>query len=183
MPMIDAYIPENTLTVAGEANLIEKVTDLMVGHELRRIVDLIDDPEQAAVSHQRAAQLAWLFLHRTEVYVGGKPPAAPVYKFHISIPEGQVDAEFFNSIVPDITTAVAEAENGTWPHIASRVWVFVHEVPDGSWGAGRSRRLGEIVDFVAPGLGGFAENRLADERRAAAKATVSLAEANTSPTP
>lgn len=83
-----------------------------------------------------------------------------------------------HSIVPDTTTAVAEAEDGQWPHLASLVWVFVHEVPDGSWGAGRTRRLGEIVDFVAPGLGGRAEERLAGKRRAAARDTVALARAD-----
>jgi phenylpyruvate tautomerase PptA (4-oxalocrotonate tautomerase family) len=180
MPMIDAFIPESTLTAAAETALIKKVTDLMVGHELRRIVDLIDDPAEAEASHQRATQLAWVFLHRTRVYVGGETAAAPVYKFVVSIPEGQVDDEFRDSIVPDITTAVAEAENGKWPHLPSRVWVFVHEVPDGSWGAGRTRRLGEIVDYVAPGLGGLAEERLAGQRRDAARDTVALAETATS---
>jgi phenylpyruvate tautomerase PptA (4-oxalocrotonate tautomerase family) len=177
MPMIDAFIPEGALPPDGEKQLVRKVTDLMVGHELRRIVDLMDDPADARTSYERASQVAWLFVHRTDTYVAGEVPPAPFYKFHISVPEGQADDQFRDSIVPDVTTAVAAAEGGRWPYVASRVWVVTYEVPDGSWGAGgRPNHLGRIVDFVAPGLGELAERRFAHKRRDAARATVELAE-------
>lgn len=176
MPMIDAFTPANTLEPDAEKELVRKVTDLMVGHELRRIVDLMDDPAEVKASHARAMEVAWLFVHRTDTYVAGQSTTAPFYKFHVSVPEGQADMTFRESIVPDITRAVASAENGKWRHVAARVWVFVHEVPDGSWGAGGAQfSIGRIVGYVAPGLAGQAEERLETQRREEARATVRLA--------
>lgn len=177
MPMIDAFIPDGALEREAEQELMREVTDLMVGHELRRIVDLMDDPAEAQASHERATQIAWAFVHRTETYVAGKIASAPYYKFHISIPEGQIDERFLESVVPDVTRAVQQAEGGKWPLVEARVWVLTYEVPDGHWGAGgRSMHLRNIVDFVAPATGEQAEARFAAKRRDAARSTLALAD-------
>lgn len=177
MPMCDAYIPTGALEPDAERVLVGRVTDLLVKHEVRRIVDLLDDPEKVEASHKRAKSIAWTFVHRADTYVAGERPEAPHYKFLISIPEGQIDDAFRDAVVPEIVDAVAEAEGGTWPHPAFRVWVFTHEVPDGAWGgAGQTMRLRQIVDVVAPGMGQVAEARFDRTRREAALATVALAE-------
>jgi phenylpyruvate tautomerase PptA (4-oxalocrotonate tautomerase family) len=181
MPMIDAFIPSDALAPDAERALVSKVTELMVTHEMRRIVDLIDDAEEVKASYERATSIAWLFVHRTDVYVGGGVPSAPHYKFQISIPEGQIDEPFRSSIAPDITRAVGEAEGRRWPHVDARVWVHVYEVPDGNWGAGRAVRLREIVDYVAPGMGELAEQRFAAKQREVACETVAMADDRNAP--
>lgn len=180
MPMCDMYIPKDALDAEAERTLIHAVSQLLARHEVRRIVDLMQD-DRVEASTERANSIAWMFVHRAETYVAGRATEAPYYKFEVSIPEGVADDEYRTSIAGDITDAVAEAE-GTkaekagWLHIAARVWVFTYEVPDGSWGAAaQPMRLRQIVDYVAPGLGEPAEKRWAGVRRDEARALVALA--------
>ena len=176
MPMCDAYIPSGALEPDAERQLVRKVTDLLVEHELRRITDLLDDPAAVKASRDRARAIAWTFVHRADPYVAGEVPEAPHYKFQASIPEGQIDDVFRNAIVGAITEAVRDAEAGKWPGIEGRVWVFTYEVPDGNWGGGgRNVHLRQIVDYVAPGLGEIAEERFAAKRRKLAEETVAIA--------
>lgn len=183
MPMCDIYIPPGVLAADTEKELVRRVSELLVTHELRRIVDLMDDPEEVRASHERAASISRMFVHRTDTYVAGEIAESPHYKFEVSIPQGQIDDVFRQSIARDILGAVIEAESADglgaadWPHVGLRTWVFVYEVPDGSWAsAGRFVPLRQIVDFVAPGLGELAEERWAGVRREDARTIVALAE-------
>lgn len=183
MPMCDIFIPQGVLAAATEKALVRRISELLVTHELRRILDLRDDPEEVKASHQRASSISRMFVHRTDTYVAGQPAESPHYKFEVSIPQGQIDDVFRQSIARDILGAVIEAESADglgapeWPHVGLRTWVFVYEVPDGSWGsAGRMVSLREIVDFVAPGFGELAEERWAGVRREDVKAMVTLAD-------
>src|SRR6516225_4815942 len=69
MPMLDAYIPEGALSPDAERELVRKITDALLEHEG---VDPINE---------RGRKLAWVFVHRPEVYVGGGPPKMPRYRF------------------------------------------------------------------------------------------------------
>ena len=165
MPMCDIYIPEGALERGAEKALVKEVSDLLVTHEMRRITDLIDDPTEIQA------------VHHNETYVAGEIPEAPHYKFEVTIPEGMIDDVFRDSIAADLTRAVAQAEGGKWRHVAARVWVFTYEVPDGSWGGGgRTIHIGQTADYVAPGTGEFAAQRLAAVQRDAAAATLALVE-------
>jgi phenylpyruvate tautomerase PptA (4-oxalocrotonate tautomerase family) len=176
MPMCDAYIPQGALPADTERELMSRVTDILVDHELRRVTDLAADPESVEASRKRARATAWLFLHRAEVYVAGAVRDAPHYKFEVRVPEGQADDEFRIAVTRDVTAAVAEAEGGKWPHPEARVWIFTWEVPEGTWGAlGGPFRLRDVIDWVAPELTGLAERRLADRRRDEARAIVEAA--------
>jgi phenylpyruvate tautomerase PptA (4-oxalocrotonate tautomerase family) len=139
MPMLDAYIPEGAVSPDAERELIRKITDALLEHEGV-------DPANGS-----GRKLAWVFVHRPQVYVGGAPPKMPRYRFICQVPEGQYNDERRDAVTSAITQAVAEAEDGAWPHPEFRVCVFALEVPDGSWGgAGRIIRLPDIYEFVWP---------------------------------
>jgi phenylpyruvate tautomerase PptA (4-oxalocrotonate tautomerase family) len=149
VPMIDAYIPDGALSPDAEKEMLKSVTDMVVRHEIRRTVDIMEDEAAVEASIKRASSIAWLFVHRPEVYVAGTSADMPYYKFHIAAPESQIDDEFRAASVRDITAAVAKAEDGRWPHPEFRVWVFTSDVPDGSWGGlGTIIRLGDVLSFV-----------------------------------
>ncbi len=49
-------------------------------------------------------------------------------------------------MVAAVSEAVLDAEAGAHPRDPLRVWVFAHEVPDGTWGGGgRTARLADIA--------------------------------------
>ena len=178
MPCCDAYIPEGALEPAAEDKLVARVTELLVEHEMRRILDLMHEPSEIDAMRKRAQSIAWTFVHRTNTYVNGRRPEAPYYRFVASIPEGQIDDRFPPAINRDIMQAVVEAEGGKWPAPERRVWVHVVEIMDGHWGAGgRALHLKEIVDFVADGWGKVAVERWEAKKRDEAAALVDLGQA------
>jgi phenylpyruvate tautomerase PptA (4-oxalocrotonate tautomerase family) len=156
--MLDAYIPEGALPAEAERQLISRLTDLLLEHEGA-------DPRNPV-----ARSLAWVFVHRpAAVHVAGEPAAAPRYRFIASVPEGQYDDERRAAIVAAVTDAVLDAEDGTHPRDAQRVWVFANEIPEGTWGGGgKVMRLADIVGHVigdADAAARYAARRLADRRR------------------
>jgi phenylpyruvate tautomerase PptA (4-oxalocrotonate tautomerase family) len=164
MPFADAYIPEGVLAPDAERTLIAQLTDLLIEHEGV-------DPNNPVTRH-----MAWVFVHRPEVYVAGRPPESPRYRFICQVPEGQYDDERRAALVAGITDAVAQAEDGAFAHPEVRVSVFACEVPDGWWGgAGRILRLADIYEIgwpLWPGMEGepreTAERVLSERRREAA---------------
>ncbi len=175
MPMCDAYIPAGALDPEAERKLIARISDILVEHEMRRFVDLMP-PGEVKASHARASSIARIFVHRTETYVAGKPVDVPFYKFEVSIPQGMIDDRFIPAMNRDVFAALKEAEGGKHPHLSQRVWTFVYEVPNGHWGAGdRAVPVGDLADFVSPGLGKAADDRWAARQRADAAALVALA--------
>lgn len=182
MPMCDLYIQDGALEADAERALVARISALLVEHEMRRIDDLVDDPAAANANAQRANSIAWMFVHRTDTYVAGEPvgpkaPRGPVYRFDIKIPEGQLDELFIPAVNRDILAALVDAEAGRWKHPELRLWVFVQEIKDGTWGAaGTAMHLEGIIDYVAPGHGRLAVERWQDVQRAAAVDLVRLAE-------
>jgi phenylpyruvate tautomerase PptA (4-oxalocrotonate tautomerase family) len=160
MPMCDAYIPKDALPADAERKLLSRVTDLLLEHE------------GADPTNEAARSIAWVFLHRPEVYVAGAPADGPHYKFVCQVPEGQYEEERREKTTASITEAVIEAEEGRWPNPEFRVWVFTLEIPDGAWGAlGRVFRLPDIAEFVAGEAGrDYGEARLDERRRTRAAA-------------
>jgi len=151
MPMIDAFIPENALTPNAERELLARVTDLVIKHE-------IGDPK-----NERARNASWVFVHQPRVYVAGAPATSPRYRFIVSVPEGQFDEDRRQAVIREITEAVAAAEGSKFEDICSRVWVITAEIPDGSWGArGGVVRLPDVLGAFFGETGrGVALERLA----------------------
>lgn len=166
MPMCDAYIPKGALSPHAERELVAKLTDLLLEHE------------GVNPTNQRARALAWVFVHRHEMYVGGQPAQAPHYRFVCNVPEGQYNDERRAAVTASMTQAVAQAEAGSHPDPENRVWVFTHEEPDGTWGArGRVIHLPDIYEIVVGEKGrDLAEQVLAERRREQAALTPHAAE-------
>lgn len=154
MPMCDAYIPKDALSADAERGLLGRITDLLLDHE------------GVNPSNARARALAWVFVHRHEMYVGGEPARAPHYRFVCQVPEGQYNDERRAAVTAAMTRAVVDAENGSWPDPESRVWVFTLEVKDGTWGGlGRVIRLPDIYEQVVGEKGREAAEQVLAARR------------------
>jgi len=152
MPMIDVTIPEGALKPEAEARLIKEIGSILIGHEG------FDPASKVAQS------VTVTFLHRpAAVYVAGEPVTAPRYRIVPSVPEGQYTAASRKALVKDVTEAVVRAEGDDRDDVASRVWVFPTEVPEGTWGSrGVIRPLADIQAFIA----GEHERKVGEERLA-----------------
>ena len=175
MPVCDIFILAGALEPEVEEVLVKKVSDLLVLHEMRRVSDLMEKEEDVQAM-EKASSIAWMFVHRTEVYVAGRRPDLPYYRFEITIPQGTIDDRFPAAIDREIYAAVKEAEGGRRPHLSQRLWTHIHEMPDGLWGAGdRPLTLRSIIDFISPGMGDWAVKRFQEKTRGDAAKLVDLA--------
>jgi phenylpyruvate tautomerase PptA (4-oxalocrotonate tautomerase family) len=163
MPICDAYISEGALSPSAERELLGRITDLLL------------ESEGVDPANERARMLAWVFVHRHQMYVAGAPAKQPRYRFVCQVPEGQYNDERRAAVTASMTQAVVEAEDGSWPHPELRVAVFTYEVKDGTWGGGgRILRLPDIYEIAGEGRQA-AEQVLAERRRQEAELLLAAA--------
>lgn len=102
-------------------------------------------------------EITWTYFHELSadrIVVNGRPaaPARARYKVDITVPEGALSERRRDGLIADVTSLVLDAcEPGERPVDASmRVWVLVHEQPDGWWGAaGVSVQFAQLRQFAA----------------------------------
>ena len=125
MPMIDLKPSVGALGDDALPALVDALTTVLLRH--RGVPD-------TASSRQKI----WVLVHRTEVFVAAQAPGDPHVVVEASIVQGGMDDDAKAGFVDDVTDAVRTASPD------ARVWVLVHEVPDGAWGAdGRVTRLAD----------------------------------------
>jgi hypothetical protein len=81
MPFCDAYISERALSPSAERELLGRITDLLL------------EQEGVDPTNEMGRRLAWVFVHRHEMYVAGEPAQATHYRFVCHVPEGQYNDE------------------------------------------------------------------------------------------
>lgn len=70
---------------------------------------------------------------------------------NIHVPEGSLSQKRKELMIQKVTDAVIEAE-GVGDAVRPITWVIIHEVKDGSWGAGgRAVHLDDLKKFVTEG--------------------------------
>jgi phenylpyruvate tautomerase PptA (4-oxalocrotonate tautomerase family) len=146
MPMIDLYHQEGSFTPDARATLVEELTTLLLEME-----GALDNPMSRAIS--------WVFLHTLPdgaINVGGRPSPDFKYKCVFSVPEGTrglhgpMTAPRRAEMFERATALILKAEGvNDAPENQFRVWCFLHEVPEGTWGGmGTLVRMQDISAFV-----------------------------------
>jgi phenylpyruvate tautomerase PptA (4-oxalocrotonate tautomerase family) len=141
--MIDVTLPEGALSEDQRNALGERLTNTILKWEgaadipFSRQITIVYFDERPAGS----------------IYVAGEQETQPRYRVLITIPEGSItDDERKAGLVEDVTRDVLEVDGAGDDAASFRVWVFIHEVPDGHWaGAGRIFRLRDIVKLARSG--------------------------------
>jgi phenylpyruvate tautomerase PptA (4-oxalocrotonate tautomerase family) len=125
MPMIRLTAPAGALTEEGRARVQRDLAAVLLRWE--------GAPDTAFFRAQ-----AWAYLD--ELPEGAQTTAedeAPRYRVDVTVPEGALSERRRAGLVEDATQTVLAAA-GLSREDALRVWVLVHEQPDGTWGAGGS---------------------------------------------
>lgn len=134
MPMIRLTVPTGALTEEGRAGIQRDLAALLLRWE--------GAPGTAFFRAQ-----AW--SHLIELPEGAQTTAeddAPRFLVDVTVPQGALSERRKAGLVEDATQAVLKAA-GLSPDEALRVWVLIHEQPDGTWGAGGS--VIRYADLVA----------------------------------
>jgi hypothetical protein len=91
MPICDAYISEGALSPSAERELLGRITGLLL------------ESEGADPANETARTLAWVFVHRHQMYVADAPAKQPRYRFVCQVPEGQYNDERRAAVTAAIT--------------------------------------------------------------------------------
>jgi phenylpyruvate tautomerase PptA (4-oxalocrotonate tautomerase family) len=140
MPQLELTVPRGALTDAAIDELMAQMTATLLRWE------------GASPDSPAARDLSWGYVHEADrTYHRGANAAGapPRYRVDVTVPAGALDDEKKNGLVADVTKLILAAEGSDDPGAAMRVWVIVHDVPDGNWGgAGRTWTLREIAKVV-----------------------------------
>ncbi|MEU7820536.1 tautomerase family protein [Catellatospora sp. NPDC049133] len=132
--MIQLTAPAGALTPAGRDSIQKTLAAVLLRWE-------------GAPDNALFRSLAWTYLH--ELPAGAQTTAeddAPRFRVEITVPVGALSERRKAGLVGEITTAVLDAA-GLTDADAQRVWVLIHEQPDGTWAAGG--RIVRYADLVA----------------------------------
>jgi phenylpyruvate tautomerase PptA (4-oxalocrotonate tautomerase family) len=143
VPMIDVTLTEGALSQDKRDALAARLTNTILKAE-------------GAEDIPFSRQITLVYFDerpKESVYVAGEQATEPRYRVLVTIPEGSItDDERKAGLVDQITRDVLELDGAEGDEAAFRVWVFIHEVPDGHWaGAGRIFRLRDIVKLARSG--------------------------------
>lgn len=130
MPMIELTAPAGALTEAGRASVQRDLAALLLKWE-------------GAPDNEFFRSVAWTYLH--ELPAGAQTTAeddAPRFRVDVRVPVGALSDRRKAGLVGEATALVLAAA-GLGEADAMRVWVLIHEQPEGTWGAG-----GQIVKFA-----------------------------------
>ncbi|WP_319985878.1 tautomerase family protein [Lentzea kristufekii] len=130
MPMIELTAPAGALTAAGRASVQRDLAALLLKWE-------------GAPDNEFFRSVAWTYLH--ELPAGAQTTAeddAPRFRVDVRVPVGALSDRRKAGLVQEATALVLAAA-GLGEAEAVRVWVLIHEQPEGTWGAG-----GQIVKFA-----------------------------------
>ncbi|WBO61984.1 tautomerase family protein [Streptomyces camelliae] len=134
MPMIRLTAPAGALTEEGRESVQRDLAAVLLKWE--------GAPDTAFFRAQ-----AWSYL--LELPEGAQTTAEddqPRFLVEVTVPAGALSERRRTGLIEEATKTVLAAA-GLGPADALRVWVLVHEQPDGTWGAGGS--VIRYADLVA----------------------------------
>jgi phenylpyruvate tautomerase PptA (4-oxalocrotonate tautomerase family) len=130
MPKLDLTLPAGELSADARLELPEKLTATLLRWE--------GAPDTAFFR-----SISWAHLNELPADAMRTPDgqADPHAVIEITVPDGALSDRRKAGLVEEMTGEVLAA-TGWDDEAALRVWVIVHEVPDGNWGAGK-----QIIQF------------------------------------
>jgi phenylpyruvate tautomerase PptA (4-oxalocrotonate tautomerase family) len=139
MPMIDIKLPAGAIDAETRATLAERLVTTLLKWE-------------KAPDNEFTRAITWVYYDDRELHVTGGPG---VGKDHfvvlVTVPEGALSDRRKAGLVEEATEVLLDVTGMESEGFEDRVrvWVQIHEVPDGHWGAaGQIFRYSDIVAAV-----------------------------------
>jgi phenylpyruvate tautomerase PptA (4-oxalocrotonate tautomerase family) len=131
MPRIDVTFTAGAIAADAQRELAPRIAEAMLRWE-------------GAPDAPFFREIAWVHLHELDeggAYTADGPAERSQFIVDVMVPAGALNERRRAGLIDEFTSLVREAA-GLGDDDLLRVWVIVHEVPDGFWGAG-----GQIVRF------------------------------------
>jgi phenylpyruvate tautomerase PptA (4-oxalocrotonate tautomerase family) len=133
VPFFELTYPEGALEPDARAQLMDDLTTALLRAE-------------RAPETQFFRDITWSYVHELpagSVLAAGRPvDGRPTFKLDVTTPQGALSDRRRAELVGDATRLISEAAGIPEDDTLQRVWVVMHEVTDGQWGAG-----GKVIRF------------------------------------
>jgi phenylpyruvate tautomerase PptA (4-oxalocrotonate tautomerase family) len=133
VPVFELTYPEGALEPDARAQLVDDLTTALLRAE-------------RAPETQFFRDITWSYVHELpagSVLAAGRPvDQRPTFKLDVTTPEGALSDRRRAELVAAATKLISDAAGIAEDDTLQRVWVLMHEVTDGQWGAG-----GEVIRF------------------------------------
>lgn len=143
MPLLELSYREGALDPEARSALVAELTGILMRWE-----GVPDTPF--------FRDATWVTLHERPEWAvnrAGAPAGETTYLLSATVPLGALSDRRKAGLISEATEAILDADGGT--RDAYRVWVHVHEIPDGNWGAGGAPVLfGELRAAAAAARAG-----------------------------
>ena len=140
MPMIDIKLPKGSHDEQTRATLADRLTTTLLKWE-------------KAPDNDFTRAITWVYFDDRELHVTGGPNVGKDhYVVLVTVPEGALSDRRKEGLVAEATEAFIEVTGMEAEGFDDkvRIWVHIHEVPEGHWGAaGQIVRYKDIVAMVA----------------------------------
>jgi phenylpyruvate tautomerase PptA (4-oxalocrotonate tautomerase family) len=151
MPVVRLSYPRGALTPVQKRRIAASLTEIVLDAE----VDAVTDPGRlvTVVHFQEAAADDWAVAGELRSAAAEAPAHFIV---DVVVLEGLLDGARKTAVHQRVTRAFQQAfgEGDGAALLALRVWVLVHELGEGSWGAGgRTVSALDVAQFINPDLG------------------------------
>jgi phenylpyruvate tautomerase PptA (4-oxalocrotonate tautomerase family) len=131
VPRVELTFPAGALSDSAKRDLPQQLAEAMLRWE-------------GAPDTEFFRSISWVHVHELPagaVFTADGPAELSQFVVDVTVPEGGLSDRRRAGLVEEFTKLVREAA-GLSEEEAIRVWVLVHEVPEGHWGA-----AGQIVRF------------------------------------
>jgi phenylpyruvate tautomerase PptA (4-oxalocrotonate tautomerase family) len=133
VPVFELTYPEGALEPDVRAQLMDDLTTALLRAE-------------RAPETQFFRDITWSYVHELpagSVLAAGRPvDQRPTFKLDVTTPEGALSDPRRAELVGEATKLIRDAAGIAEDDALQRVWVLMHEVTDGQWGAG-----GQVIRF------------------------------------
>jgi phenylpyruvate tautomerase PptA (4-oxalocrotonate tautomerase family) len=129
--MFELTYPEGALSAEARGSLVEQLTAALMRWEGAPDADFF-------------RQATWGYLNEQPTWAinrAGAPADPPIFRLAVTIPAGAMSDRRKQGLVEEATKLILDAEAGDQDPI--RVWVHIHEIRDGNWGA-----AGQVIMFA-----------------------------------
>ncbi len=139
MPLIDLTYPAGTFTPEARTALADELSTALLRAERA--------PDTAFFR-----SITWVNVHELPagtIFAAGQPVTESTVRVQATVPLGALSEARKAEFVAEATRVVSEAA-GLEDADGLRVWVLIHEVPAGNWGAaGRIVTIDDLKGFAA----------------------------------
>ena len=139
MPIMDLTYPVGTFAPEARTELVDQLTTTLLRAE-------------RAPDTEFFRNITWVYVHELPegtVLAAGRPVEQPTFRLQVTVPEGALSERRKAELVSEATRTISAAA-GIDEAGLLRVWVLIHEVPEGNWGAaGNVIRFQQLAELAA----------------------------------